>query len=213
MRSDCPPLRRPLQPRQRQQTRREETRAEHGENRLYSRWNRNTLSHSGTRQNLIWFQTIMLFKLDIDRRNLSDDDLLQDVKAVARRLSLLALTVELYNKHGMFDASTIIRRLGSWRSVLVRCGLDVVHNNGGIDDQEALADLKRVAASLNRDRITGAEYDNLGRYSKKKLAKAFGSWNKALPDPKAVLWKCNPCGRQSLPGTKPSGPDAPAMSG
>lgn len=59
-----------------------------------------------------------------------------------------------------------------------------LHHTQGvpISSEELLADLKRVAADLNRPTVTYREYNVHGRYSAQTVYLRFGSWNKALKE-------------------------------
>lgn len=49
-----------------------------------------------------------------------------------------------------------------------------------VDDAELLADLKRVALILGRERVPQKTYRELGRYDDTTLSRRFGSWNAAV---------------------------------
>src|SRR5712691_3262241 len=122
----------------------------------------------------------MKFELDIDRRNLSDETLLNDLAEVAGRLRTKSPTADQYTEHGQFNASTLIRRFRGWRPALVKAGLAPAHHNGGVDPQDALEDLRAVADRLGKSTLTTGEYSRLGKYSDAPLRRVFGSWNAAL---------------------------------
>jgi len=50
---------------------------------------------------------------------------------------------------------------------------DIPHN-------ELLADLRRIADELGKNRVTFREYNERGRFTAGTLARRFGSWNAAL---------------------------------
>ena len=122
----------------------------------------------------------MKFELDIDRRNISDEMILQDIAAVANRLGTSSPTADDYAKHGRFHPSTAIRRFRGWRAALLRAGLTPVHHNGGIGADTALADLQAVAARLGRSTVSNKEYQENGQFTDAPFLRAFGSWNAAL---------------------------------
>jgi len=49
-----------------------------------------------------------------------------------------------------------------------------------IPDEELLADLRRVAEELGKDRVTFREYKERGRFAPQTLAERFGSWFAAI---------------------------------
>lgn len=55
----------------------------------------------------------MKFVLNDYHRNLSDDELIQDVVRVANELGKDSITGEEYDKYGKYHSSTIRRRLGT----------------------------------------------------------------------------------------------------
>jgi hypothetical protein len=50
----------------------------------------------------------------------------------------------------------------------------------GVPDKELLADLRRVAEELGKNRLTIAEYKERGRFAPQTLAERFGSWSAAI---------------------------------
>lgn len=122
----------------------------------------------------------MKFELDIDRRNLPDETLLNDLAEVANRLRTKSPTTDQYKRHGRFGVTTVIRRFGGWRPALVKAGLAPTHHNGGVDPQDALQDLRAVADRLGRSTVTIGEYCSLGKYTDSPFRRIFGSWNGAL---------------------------------
>ena len=122
----------------------------------------------------------MKFELDTDRRNISDEMILQDIAAVATRLGTNSPTADDYAKHGRFHPSTAIRRFRGWRAALLRAGQTPVHHNGGVSAETALADLQAVATRLGRSTVSNKEYQENGQFTDAPLLRAFGSWNAAL---------------------------------
>lgn len=122
----------------------------------------------------------MKFELDIDRRNISNEMLLQDVTTVAKQLGTRSPTADQYREYGRFNPSTVVRRFGGWRPALLKAGPKPVHHNSGIDVEDALNDLRAVAKHFGRRTVSNKEYSTQGQYSDAPLLRAFGSWNAAL---------------------------------
>ena len=55
----------------------------------------------------------MKFELNEIHRNVSDEELIQDVVAVANRIGRKSLTIDEYEANGRFHSTTIRRRFGS----------------------------------------------------------------------------------------------------
>lgn len=132
----------------------------------------------------------MQFELGINRRNVPDQVLLDDLVTAARRAGTNSPTTVQYREHGgRYHPSTIIRRFSGWGKALSKANLKVVRHNGGIDCAEALLDLRRVAAILQPKPVTASEYEMHGRFSPGGIAGVFGSWNRALREAGLIFSK------------------------
>ncbi len=60
----------------------------------------------------------MDFELKSFHRNVSERDLVTDLKNVATLLGKSSVTFREYEKHGKYSAGTLQRRLGSWNKAL-----------------------------------------------------------------------------------------------
>jgi len=121
----------------------------------------------------------MSFKLEPFHRNISDDELINDLIRVATELNDKQLTRDKYKKKGIFNSSTYIRRFGAWLTALEKANL-IRTKNLGVSDEELLNDLMRVAQALKQEKITTEEYNERGSYHSSTLTHRFGSWFKAL---------------------------------
>ncbi len=124
----------------------------------------------------------MHFELNEYHRNISNEDLIADVKNVAKKINKNSLTRAEYSAHGKYHSSTIERRFGSWLNVLELCDFNT---NGHIHkyiftDIEVITDLKRVASLLNTNTLSKQKYSIYGNYPSEVLAKKYGSWNNVL---------------------------------
>ena len=120
----------------------------------------------------------MEFKLNEYHRNIPDEELLADIKRVAKSLNKNPLSRNDYRKHGKYGANTIERRVGGWSKAQELCGLQA--NVHIIDTYELLNDIKRVARLLNKETITSLEYNTYGSFSKDTCSKRFSTWDEAL---------------------------------
>lgn len=124
----------------------------------------------------------MKFELQKYHRNVSDEDLIEDIRKTAEKLSKRTLTGAEYDKYGTFHSSTLTRRFGSWKLVLEKSGLETKGHNfkSVFTDDDVILDLKRVANIYQSRSLTAKEYDKYGRYFSSTLIKRYGSWNSIL---------------------------------
>lgn len=132
----------------------------------------------------------MDFVLNEYHRNISDEELLSDLRRVAGELNVNTLTVSVYQKYGRYAPGTIQRRFGGWTNALKLCGMQVniyqmaaalnSHKHKNIGTDELLNDIKRVAMLHNKDTISSLEYQKHGIYSRDTCQKRFSTWNNAL---------------------------------
>ena len=122
----------------------------------------------------------MKFELRKTARGLSDEELLGDLRRVARELSRDTVTISEYTEHGLGHASTIQRRFGSWFKALEDAGLKPSRSRIGISDEELFENLRTVWTSLGRQPSYGEIKSPLSQYSSGTYENRFGSWSQAL---------------------------------
>lgn len=124
----------------------------------------------------------MKFELNEYHRNISDEELINDIRNTAIKLNKITLTGEEYSKYGTYHSSTLIRRFGSWKLVLKKSGLETAGHNFALTftDKEVISDLKRVADIYQSKSLTAKEYDKYGEYRSSTLIKHYGTWNSIL---------------------------------
>ncbi len=79
----------------------------------------------------------MKFELEEYHRNISDEELIADLKRVAAQLRKKSVTQAEYNKYGKFHGSTLRRKMGSWFDVLAKAELEG-ENRGENRDSDRL---------------------------------------------------------------------------
>lgn len=121
------------------------------------------------------------FKIQLRRRNVPDQEILDDLKRVAVDLSRNTVTKVEYDEKGSFGATTILRRFKQWNIALQKAGLNAP-NRQYVPDEELFENLADVWTKLGRqpygrelEKAHGYSIFSLGTYEKR-----FGSWNKSL---------------------------------
>lgn len=121
----------------------------------------------------------MKFKLNDYHRNVSDEELLLDLKRVSILLNKDTVTIDDYNSKGKYHATTLTRRFGSWFICLEKAELNMSRSKIGISDEDLFEEIERVWMILGKQ-PTYTQIDNLSVYSVGTYAYRFGSWRKAL---------------------------------
>lgn len=122
----------------------------------------------------------MKFKLKPDNRNVSDEELLEDLSGTARKLGLQSIKMRDYNKIGRFHSATIANRFGGWNTALERAGLET-GKQSNISNEELIDDIKRVASKIAPLKLTQKIYNEKGKYTAQTISERFG-WNRALKE-------------------------------
>jgi len=110
-------------------------------------------------------------------KKIPDDDLLDDLRAVAAKIGPPSRAE--YKEKGEYGSSTLERRFGSWPGALETAGLEPT-TQYQIPEDELVEDLRRVASSGKGP--STQEYQENGHYTSGTIARRLGSgsWNEAL---------------------------------
>ncbi|MBR4488786.1 MAG: HNH endonuclease [Bacteroidales bacterium] len=124
----------------------------------------------------------MEFKLNEYHRDISDEELLGDIRRIAEIVGTGRLSRSEYKKHGKYGTTTIERRFGGWNAAIEKIGLHtcVVGNQKHEslkNDESFFCDLRYIATLLAKDSITTGEYEQYGRFDRSVMFKKYGSWN------------------------------------
>jgi 5-methylcytosine-specific restriction endonuclease McrA len=123
----------------------------------------------------------MKFELEPDRRNLTEQQLLDDLKEAAKKIGRNTITMAQYNHIGTYSSSTIQKRFGSWFKALKIAGLKRSRSFLSIKTDELLDDLRSVAKMLKLNSLTQQLYAEHGSIGPNTISRRFGgSWLKAL---------------------------------
>jgi hypothetical protein len=119
------------------------------------------------------------FELSHDKRNISDDDLLSDLRRVASEQLGLELQQRTYKKLGKYGVTTIIRRFGSWNAAVKAAGAEPsVERN--IPDERLFSALYDMWVTLGRQPSYSEVQSAACPFHVTTYERRFGSWRKAL---------------------------------
>ncbi len=120
----------------------------------------------------------MEFVLNRKSRDITDEELLNDMKRVASLLNQNYLSKSEYKKQGQFSPSTIDYRFNGWINACKKCGFEMhPFYREKVSDGEVIKDIRTTAQRLGKKSITHREYSLYGKYD---AINNFGTWNNAL---------------------------------
>lgn len=121
----------------------------------------------------------MKFEVKRINKNISDAELLDDVKSVVRINSLVSITIEQYEQLGSYCSTTLKRRFGGWNKVLALIGL--VPNNQFYTNKQLYHNIERVWLFKGKQPVRRDMDDNsISEISSYPYLRNFGSWYNAL---------------------------------
>jgi len=127
----------------------------------------------------------MKFELEPYRRNVSDEDLLNDLKKVANSLNKKTLTEFEYDTLGTYCARTFEIHFGSWKMALAKVGLQPIRETN-VSDEEYFANIEQLWEKLGHQPRYRDIQKPFSSYSVGAYVRRFGTWRKALE--KFVAW-------------------------
>lgn len=121
----------------------------------------------------------MKFELEPFHLDVSDKDLIDDLIRVAKSLKKNSVTIDEYNDHGKFHASTLQRRFESWFKALEKAGLKKTRTLG-VTDEEYFENLEEVWRKLGRQPKYNDGQKPFSKYCAGAYEYRFGTWRKGL---------------------------------
>lgn len=130
----------------------------------------------------------MKFELTDTRKQISEIEIINDLREVANSLGKHSLKMREYCKANgaQYNYQTAKKRFGNWETVMHKAGLETEKSIHGIEYGESalkmellISDLIRVGEKLDNPKFTISEYDQYGKYGSATIQKRFGGWNNA----------------------------------
>lgn len=112
--------------------------------------------------------------------NVNDEQLLEDLRATAKKLGLVTITSTLYDKYGKHGYSYVIKRFDTWENALELANLDPTGFHHKINKEELLKEIEVVWIKLGRQPTSTDIKNGMSKYSLNSYSRHFGSWRKAL---------------------------------
>src|SRR5438874_5566668 len=89
------------------------------------------------------------FEFENTRPEMSDEEILADLKRVASALNTDTLSRDTYQQHGSYAPTTVKKRFGSWNRALAAAGLRIVRVRN-LPDETLIDNLREVWIKLGR---------------------------------------------------------------
>ena len=121
----------------------------------------------------------MKFELNDFHRNTSDEELLNDLKAVSNIINKDTVTMEEYNQYGKYHSTTLTRRFGSWFLCLQKAQLQMSRSKIGISNEALFDNIEKVWIKLGKQ-PSYTQMEEYGEFSIGTYTKRFGGWRKTL---------------------------------
>ena len=122
----------------------------------------------------------MKFEVKKVNRNITNEELLADVKNIASIYGFTTMSQDVYFQYGKFHPSTLLRRFGSWFKVLELCDLKPSRSRINIPNEDLFANLEHIWLTLGRQPKYSEIQKTLSLFSVGTYEQRFGSWYNAL---------------------------------
>lgn len=127
----------------------------------------------------------MKYKLNEYHKNITTEELIEDLQRVASELNIDYVSRKTYEKNGKFSATPYIRNFGTWIEALNKAGLSTnrsLKDYKMISDDILIDDIMYVANKLGKNTISTKEYKENGNHSIQTILLRYSSWNNALKE-------------------------------
>lgn len=120
------------------------------------------------------------YNKNVNNIDVSNDELLDDIRFVAKQLNKNTLTTSEYAEYGKHGRNYICYRFKTWENALKLAGLNETGFHHKVEKIDLLNDIERVWIKLGRQPTTTDIKNGASKYSLNSYSRHFGSWRKAL---------------------------------
>lgn len=125
-------------------------------------------------------------QIQINKLGISENEVIEDLKKVAKRLEKQTFTSIEYSNYGKYSKNIVFRKFKTWNNALIAAGLEPFdHPLGGgtknkVSEYACFEEIERIWIDLGRQPTTTDIKNGISRYSLHVYERRFGSWRKAL---------------------------------
>lgn len=107
--------------------------------------------------------------------------LLDDIQQICTKLGKTTITSTEYERYGRYGISCARNKVGTWKEVLQKAGLEAtMYNNAGISDDELLNEFEAAFIRLKRQPKSKDGRNGNLKYGTTTYINRFGSWTNTL---------------------------------
>lgn len=122
----------------------------------------------------------MKFELDTYNRNITDDELINELKRLAIELNKNTISIAENNEKWKYGTTTYIRKFGSWFKALEKAWLEKTRTQTNTPNEELFRNLEEVWAKLGRQPKYAEIQKPISKYYVGTYENRFWTWRKAL---------------------------------
>lgn len=115
-----------------------------------------------------------------DNVEVTNEELISDLKHTAEMLGVDTLTTSEYEKHGKHGRQIFKKRFKNWEDALNQADLKPTGYCYSVSEKELLEDIEETWIKIGRQPTTTDIKNRTSKYSLNSFTRKFGSWRKAL---------------------------------
>ena len=112
--------------------------------------------------------------------SVSDEELINDIVLVSKKLNKRTLTSSEYDKYGKHGHSYLLLRFKTWENAIKLAGLEETGFHHKVEKIDLLNEIEKVWIKLGRQPTSTDIRNRISKYSLASYIKYFGTWRKAL---------------------------------
>ncbi len=121
----------------------------------------------------------MQFTFENTKPNITNDDIIADLKRVASNSNSLSLSQRVYREHGLYSTTMIKNRFGTWNAAISAAKLDA-NIKKDVTVEDLFDNLRTVWIALGRQPRKREMINSISRFTHHPYSRRFGGWLNAV---------------------------------
>ena len=109
----------------------------------------------------------------------SDEEIIKDLKDVAKKLNKLTVTQKEYDENGNYNCKTVSRRFGTWNNALKEAGFSL-SNESNISDERLFENILNLWQHFGRQPRRSDLTSEISNFSQSPYNRRFKTWTNTL---------------------------------